>query len=334
MTTGPSAGSARLPALGRQAAQQVARELSKASAAMRTGDLHVSGDPGGRLRVVRGRVLAVSTAGAPGVGVLLARPGRKKPGEAERRALEAMATLDGAFAIAAGWIDGSFWTAGIEMDPADLDDTGPSDGFAGVEADRLTAETERRLRALANSRVSPHRHRLARTGHGDALLHDCPAGARREILLQVDGQHRCRDIAFAVGRGLYPVTVEVSRLLAERALVVPGPNGVAFAIPEPGASAGVPAPGASAVVPASGATAVVPASGASVVVPASGVPAVVPAPVPLRRGTLPRRRRNASGINELYPPRAQEFPASARGARQPENRRIGGRQKGCDEHTE
>ncbi|RDI52953.1 hypothetical protein [Nocardia mexicana] len=231
MTTGPSAGSARLPALGRQAAQQVARELTKATAVGRTGDLHVSGDPGGRLRVVHGRVLTVSTVGAPGLAELLARPGRKVPGAAERRALEVMAALDAAFAIASGWIDGCFWTTEIDLDSTNLDRAAPAPQLCGVEADRLTAETERRLRALANSRVSPHRNRLARTERGESLLRDCTAGQRREILLQVDGRHRCRDIAFALGRGLYPVTVEVSRLLAERALVVPpGSNGLAAAL--------------------------------------------------------------------------------------------------------
>ncbi|MBF6174429.1 hypothetical protein [Nocardia blacklockiae] len=261
MTTGSSAGPARVPALGRQAAQEVARELTAATAAARTGDLHVSGDPGGRLRIVGGRVVAVCTTGAPSVTELLARPGRKLPGEAERRALEVIAVLDAAFAIASGWIDGCYWTSDIDP-PLDADTAGR---LAGVEADRLTTETERRLRALANSRVSPHRNRLARTESGDTLLRDCPAGQRREILLQVDGKHRCRDIAFALGRGLYPVTVEVSRLLAEHALVVP--------------------------------------SGAN------GRPLVSPVPGALPRVPLPRRRRNASGINELYPPRAQELPA-------------------------
>ncbi|WP_280272679.1 hypothetical protein [Nocardia wallacei] len=289
MTTGSFAAPARLPAHGRRAAQEVARELTTAFAAARTGDLHVSGDPGGRLRVVRGCVVAVGTAGAPGISELLARPGRKAPGEAERRALEVVAALDGAFAIASGWIDGCYWTSEIDLSPSPAGAV-TTRQLAGIEADKLAVETERRLRALAGSRVSPHRNRLARTERGDTLLRDCPAGQRREVLLRVDGRHRCRDIAFALGRGLYPVTVEVSRLLAERALTVPRDAG--------------------------------------------GPAAVRPVPSDLPRITLPRRRRGASGINELYPPGAQRLPALAGSERQPEDRRNGGRQRGCDERTE
>ncbi len=259
MTTGAFAGSTRLPAFGRRAAQEVARQLTSATTVMRTGDLHISGDPGGRIRVVQGRVLMVSTAGAPGVSDLLARPGRAVSGDAERRALEQIATLDAAFAIAAGWIDGSFWTTDIDMDPVGPGGRVLERYFTGIEADRLTAETERRLRALANRRVSPHRNRLVRTEYGESLLGDCPPGQRREILLRVDGQNRCRDIAFALGRGLYPVTVEVSRLLADHALLVPSGSEVRADQPDP------------------------------------DVP-------------LPRRCRGASGINDLYPPRAQELP--------------------------
>ncbi|WP_156959367.1 hypothetical protein [Nocardia sp. BMG51109] len=253
MTTGSFAGSTRVPALGRRAAQEVAQELAGAFAATRTGYLHVSGDPGGRLRVVRGRVLAITTVGAPALSDLLARPGRALPGDAERRALAVMAALDASFAIASGWIDGSYWSTEIDLDPAGRDSVRPRE-FAGVEADQLIAETERRLRALANSRISPHRNRLARTEYGDSMLRDCPAGPRQEILAQVDGRHRCRDLAFVLGHGLYPVTVEVSRLLAEHALVVPSGRTAAAAPKAP----------------------------------------------------LPRRRRDASGINELYPPPAEE----------------------------
>jgi hypothetical protein len=38
---------------------------------------------------------------------------------------------------------------------------------------------------------------------------------QRELLAQVDGRRTARDLAFRTGRGVYPVTAEVARMLAE-----------------------------------------------------------------------------------------------------------------------
>jgi hypothetical protein len=207
----------RLPVLGHKPIRQVAGELTGRTAHTRTGILHVAGDPGGDFQVACGQVVAVLTPGAPTVAELLARPGCAGIGDAELRALAAMAAIDGTFAIAAGWIDGCYWNE-IPNDP-------PA-GFAtgtGIEPEWLLVQTERRLRALANGRVSPHRNRLSLTGLGAAELGSRATGWRHEILRQVNGRRTCRDIAFLLRRSLYPVTAEAARLLAEDLLMVPPP---------------------------------------------------------------------------------------------------------------
>ncbi|NUR86363.1 MAG: hypothetical protein HOY71_19950 [Nonomuraea sp.] len=40
------------------------------------------------------------------------------------------------------------------------------------------------------------------------------------MLELVNGRRSCRDLAFLLGRGLYPVTVEISRLLGEGAVAL------------------------------------------------------------------------------------------------------------------
>lgn len=211
--------SPRLPAHGRNTAERVARELVDASVARLCGSLHVIGEPGGIVRVVHGKVVSVESPGAPGVSLLLARPGRAAPGAAELRAVGEMAAVDAAFAIATGWIGDCRWRELIPSEYADADRAA-----AEIGAERLVAETERRVRALAAGRVSPHRNRLALTERGRSMLFTAMDDARREVMLRVDGQHSCRDIAFLMGRCLYPVTVQITRLLAEHAVVVPPPR--------------------------------------------------------------------------------------------------------------
>ncbi|MFI9503097.1 hypothetical protein [Nocardia sp. NPDC052566] len=249
MTLAPFADPDRLPELGRKAALEVVRELAGAAKCVRTGILRVSGDPGGDFHMVGGRIAAVHSPGAPGISELLARPGRGSTGDAEFRVLEMMAAMDGAFAIVAGWIADCRWSEVLDPD----EPGGPPIGTArGVEPDWLLAETERRLRVVTLARVSPHRNRLMLTDRGRTLL-GSTVGERQAILRQIDGSHCCRDIAFRLNRGLYAVTVEVARLLAEDVLVVPPPH--------------------------------------------------LAQPTEDGRDALPRRRRGASGINDMIPPR-------------------------------
>ncbi|QLY33126.1 hypothetical protein [Nocardia huaxiensis] len=219
MTTGAHIAPAQLLALGRESARELVRELAHASATARTGTLRVTGEPGGDLYVAEGRVLTVESPGAPGIRELLARPGRTCTGMADLRLVAMMAALDGAFAITSGWIGGCHWQDRPSGPPvADS----PIPPVPGVDPGWLLLETDRRLRALAHGRVSPHRNHLQLTEAGRLLLSGPDNSQWQPILLWVNGRRSCRDIAMLLCRALYAVTVDVVRML-DCGLLVIGP---------------------------------------------------------------------------------------------------------------
>ncbi|MEV6274881.1 hypothetical protein [Nocardia sp. NPDC051832] len=251
MTTGHVTRAAPPPVPGNPIIDNVIEILGTAAVERRSGILRVTGEPGGEFHLLHGIVIAVNSPGAPGVLELLAQPGRRAPGAMELRVLQLTATFDAAFAVAAGWIGDCFWAlTDIEPDHAEIDPA-----FA-LELALLEAETQRRLRGIAPGRIAPHRHHLTRTTRGELLLRDAEDGQRRQILHRINGRRTCREIAFLLGRGLYAITVEVSRLVAAGAVTVS-------------------------------------VTGRD----ETGCPA---------RPGLPQRRRDASGINELYPPELTE----------------------------
>jgi hypothetical protein len=69
------------------------------------------------------------------------------------------------------------------------------------------------------------------------------------VLSCADGRRTARDIAFALGRGVYGVTVEVSRLLAEGLVEIAEPRTAPVA-PDPAEDFGVRIPAAPAQAPA------------------------------------------------------------------------------------
>ncbi|MEV6770124.1 hypothetical protein AB0N05_16020 [Nocardia sp. NPDC051030] len=219
MTTEFIAEPGRLLALGRESARELVQELAEAAATTRTGVLRVTGEPGGDLHIVHGRIVTVDSPGAPGVRGLLSRPGRTSTGAADLRVVAMMAALDGLFAITVGWIGSCFW-----QDPLS-DNTGePAPQVPGIDPAWLLLETERRLRALAHGRVSPHRNHLVLTETGLAQLGVCGTGLQQEIALWVNGRRSCRDIAMLLSRSLYAITVEVVRMLDNDLLTIAPPE--------------------------------------------------------------------------------------------------------------
>jgi hypothetical protein len=206
-----------------------------------TGALHVAGNPGGTFHLRSGAVVAVESPGAPRADALLLRTGRISEGDwtdalrigAEARTHQAelvargnvgptelhvismMAAQDAAFSIAAGSIreyavDGRCVDVLLPMTP-------------GVNAEWLLDQTARRLDALASLSVpvSPHLERVAPV-HG-VLPTDARTAIRQEILANATGRRSARDIAFMVGRSVYSIAVEISRMLDEGLMeVVPG----------------------------------------------------------------------------------------------------------------
>ncbi|MFE0460149.1 MarR family transcriptional regulator [Kitasatospora sp. NPDC058965] len=281
-----------LPVTARPGGPRVdfARILAGGSRELRSGTLLVAGDPGGSFHLRDGAIVEVTSPGAPGADTLLLRSGRVSESEwasvchagagdggigveliardlvgaAEWQLICVMAAVDGALAVGLGRIDG-----------LTLDGEGCGDCLAaleGVEPDWLLRETERRIRALRSPghAFSPFHDRLVRTDAGAAFLGRSTTGDRREILRRADGRRSARDIAFLLGRSLYAVLVEVSRLLGE-GLLATGPAG--------GSPGGAGPP---------------PAGRLARTTPAPDHPVAAPAP-------LPQRLPGASGITEVLP---------------------------------
>ncbi|NNH73157.1 hypothetical protein HLB23_25410 [Nocardia uniformis] len=217
MTAVPFSDSERLLALGREAARELVQELATGVAESRTGVLRVTGDPGGDFHIFGGRIAIVDSPGAPGIADLLARPGRLSTGVADVRLVAMMAALDGAFAIAAGWLGSCYW-----QEPPDPPPGQPL--VPGIDPGWLLLETERRLRALAHGRVSPYRNHLSLTDCGRDLLAGSAQGQWQDILFWVNGRRSCRDIALQLHRSLYAVTVDVVRMLDADALIITPPR--------------------------------------------------------------------------------------------------------------
>jgi hypothetical protein len=125
------------------------------------------------------------------------------------------AIKDGAFAVAAGDVERC-----VADESIDVPLLSASDGLA---PDLLLTETARRLDAVASLAfpLAPYRDRVVpvRGVEPSALTAE-----RREIVEHATGRRNARDIAFAVGRGLYPVTVEISRMLGEEVLEIAPPE--------------------------------------------------------------------------------------------------------------
>ncbi|MBW5481068.1 MarR family transcriptional regulator [Streptomyces bambusae] len=225
---------------------ELAKTLTEAPLDRISGRLLVAGDPGGSFHLRGGAIVEVASPGAPGAETLLLRSGRLSEddwasaarrcaterhigaelvarelvGAAELQLICVAAALDGALAVGMGRIDGF----SLERDTYDSRLT----ALQAIEPDWLVMEAKRRIQALVSRRrpFSPFRTRLGRTDAGSTSLDTTAAGERREILLRINGRRSTRDIAFLLGRSLYAVAVEVSRLLAEGLVeaVAPAPS--------------------------------------------------------------------------------------------------------------
>ncbi|SDM17722.1 hypothetical protein [Allokutzneria albata] len=198
-----------------------------------TGTLNLLGSPGAVIHLRQGAVVAVQSPGAPGTDVLLLRSGRISEddwmaalragaesrsqqaelvarggiGVAELQVVAMMAAQDGAFATAAGTVDGYF----VDDRPGDV----LLSATSGIDLGWFLEETSRRLDALASLPfpVSPYRERV-RPARDVDLSETALTDGQREVLVHATGRRSARDIAFATGRSVYAVTIEISRMLA------------------------------------------------------------------------------------------------------------------------
>ncbi|WP_317445136.1 MarR family transcriptional regulator [Streptomyces collinus] len=217
-------------ALGRVGHDRLAHALTACGPEEFTGELRVSGRPGGSFHLRGGLVVAAQSPGAPGPEALLLRSdridaerwaelvresdGARWPAEAlvahgyagvaQLRVVCVMALHDAAFAMAAGRVDGCERVAGTE----------PHAPVAvGEPPARLVQDAARKLAALATLPypVRPDRERPRPAAPAGRPL----TALQQELLTHADGRRTARDLAFRVGRAVYAVTVEVGRMLAE-----------------------------------------------------------------------------------------------------------------------
>ncbi|MCX5266960.1 MarR family transcriptional regulator [Streptomyces sp. NBC_00199] len=271
----------------------LARDLAACGRDGFTGELCVTGSPGGVFHLDGGLVVAVESPGAPAPEALLLRSGRiggeewtalvresggaRWPaaglvahgytGAAQLRVVCAMALQDAAFAVVAGSVDG------CERGPA----TGltPASVAVGEPPTRLLQVASRKLAALL-AMPCPVRPDRERPVPAPLSLAAARLGAlQRELLAHADGRRTARDLAFRTGRGVYTVTVEVARMLGEGLLeCVDSPHPIPVRLPPDG-------------------------HGVRPREPAPPQPQPPPAP---EAAALPRRRPGASGIHEALTP--------------------------------
>jgi hypothetical protein len=199
-----------------------------------SGSVTVSGSPGGTIHLRDGLVIAVRTPGAPTAESTLLKTQRitEADWEAARAAGSAGGDL-GAALLARGLIgaaeldivrtsamfDGAFAMALSPPGGWDVDDSvavPPLAASSGVESLRLTDETARRLSLLtelwgppaefARTRIRPS----ARASTGAVQL----SSRYQDILLHANGRRTPRDIAFLLGRGVFAVMLDLTRLSA------------------------------------------------------------------------------------------------------------------------
>lgn len=203
------------------------------------GALRVFGNAGGLFHLRDGVVVAVDSPGSPGLETLLLSSGRISEKDwtaalvesVETRSLQAALLARGITStevqelIAAAMRDGAFATAAGEVERCFVDesiDRPLLSASEGIAPDLLLPETARRLDVLASLPfpLSPYRDRVvAASRTGSATL----TAEREEIIGHATGRRTARDMAFALGRSLYPVTVEISRMLEDGLLEIAPP---------------------------------------------------------------------------------------------------------------
>jgi hypothetical protein len=223
------------------------------------GTLLVSGDPGGTIHLANGGVAAIDTSGAPGPDVLLLRSGRvsepawqdvfadaaaegRMGAELVRRGLIGAGQLevvlraalaDSMFAIMSGHVDE------CQLGPAATACLLPLEPPA--DPSWLLDEASRRLRVLASmpNRVQHDRDRVLR-GHQAPPVGSALDGGREGILALANGRRTARDMAFALGWGVYALTLEFTRMQEAGLLTIGSRRSVTRGQPRDPAQAAVP----------------------------------------------------------------------------------------------
>jgi hypothetical protein len=221
--------------------EKVKAILLESEAEHRFGVVRVAGEPGGLIYLADGGVLAIETAGAPGADVVLLRSGRvREPewtaaftsaaapgrlaaelvnreliGRAELEAVLRVVLADAMFAVACGLVDecafeqvatpGVAAGAGTGSAPVLLPLTPPA------SPTWLLAETARRLEVLAEATdlVRHDRDRVTADPLGPGVMLSV---RQQELAALANGRRTPRDLAFITGRGVYALSLELTRM--------------------------------------------------------------------------------------------------------------------------
>jgi hypothetical protein len=222
------------------------------AAAGMSGILRVTGDPGGAIHIADGLVAAIETPGAPTPEVLLLRSHRvtesgwdeafaaaassgglmraeltrrEMVGSGELEVLLRTALADAMFVLASGSIE----EYRAEQGPMDI--VLPLE--PGAEADGLLAEASRRIRTLATLPARSDRERVVAVA-GAAQPGVRLGDGQDEILALADGRRTPRDLAFALGRGVYATMLQLARMQQAGLLTTVSALAAAGAAREPG----------------------------------------------------------------------------------------------------
>jgi len=224
-----------------------------------SGTLLVSGEPGGTIHLVDGGVAAIDTPGAPGPEVVLLRSGRvPEPGWQDVFAAAAAegrmsAELVGRGLIGGGQLevvlraalaDSMFVLMSGQVDECQL---GPAATTCllplqpPADPAWLLAEGSRRLRVLSSmpNRVQHDRDRVLR-GHRALPVGSGLDGGQEGILALANGRRTARDMAFALGWGVYALTLEFARMQEAGLLAISSRRSVTRDRPRDPAPAGGP----------------------------------------------------------------------------------------------
>jgi hypothetical protein len=238
------------------------KALRECAATRLSGVLRVDGEPGGTIHLAGGGIAACETPGAPGLEVILLRSGRIPESDWDA-AFAASAAADGRMSaelIARGLITPGELEALLRTTLADAMFalvSGPADNWhtatrtadcllslhPAAKVGWLLAEATRRIQMLASFPEPPVNARdrimaVPGAARPDRML----GGGRDEILALADGRRTARDLAFALGRGLYATMLQLSRMRADGLVVTVSPG----AMPALGDHNGGPAPGSTA----------------------------------------------------------------------------------------
>jgi hypothetical protein len=212
----------------------IARALLACEVERLSGVLPVTGEPGGLIHLTDGNVTAIETAGAPGPGLILVRSGRIPEaswagaftsaaaggrmaselvergliGDGELEAVLRIALADAMFAVAGGRVDET------AVEHATTPSLLPLEQPAAPGW--LLFETSRRLQVLAGAAglVRHDRDRVTADPAAPSAGRGVLSSGQDEIIALANGRRTARDMAFILGRGVYSLSLELSKMRA------------------------------------------------------------------------------------------------------------------------